>query len=253
MKFVTLGTSHGDPTRDRFNSSTLLELQDGGGILFDAGAPVNALLIRHGFDPFARLKHVFITHVHEDHIGGLPGLIKSFVRYPEPGQKLVIHMPEEEAIDAVRNFMKATHRMYPAGMLEFDLLRPGAEYREGDYLVRAFPTRHLERENLNLPSYGFTITKGESRVVFTGDLKADFSDFPVQEFMGPAGCITECTHFPWERAVEVLRELPITRLLCTHIADRFQSEAGEKEFEELCRALPFPAVLARDGGSYDLK
>ena len=47
MKFVTLGTSHGDPTRERFNTSTLLDAEECG-ILFDAGAPVNALLIRRG-------------------------------------------------------------------------------------------------------------------------------------------------------------------------------------------------------------
>ncbi len=252
MKFTTLGSSHGDPTQISFNSSTLLKTEDGSGMLFDAGAPVNALLIRHGFGPFARLKHVFIGHVHEDHIGGLPGLIKSFVRYPEPGQKLWIHMPEEEAAEAVRNFMRATHRMYPAGMVEFDLLQPGAVYHQGNYSVRAFPTRHLENEGLHLPSYGFSIEKGNQRVVFTGDLKGDFSDFPVMEFATPAGCITECTHFPWERAVERLKELPVTKLLCTHVGNRFQGEAGEEKFRALCGALPFPAHLAHDGESYEI-
>ena len=30
MKFVTLGTSHGDPTRERFNTSTLLDAEECG-------------------------------------------------------------------------------------------------------------------------------------------------------------------------------------------------------------------------------
>ena len=89
MKFVTLGTSHGDPTRERFNTSTLLDAEECG-ILFDAGAPVNALLIRRGV-PFGRLRHLFVTHMHEDHIGGIPGLLKSFVKYPVPGQRLPVH------------------------------------------------------------------------------------------------------------------------------------------------------------------
>ena len=46
-RIITLGTSHGDPTWCRFNSSTLLQVC-GKSYLIDAGAPVNALMIRQG-------------------------------------------------------------------------------------------------------------------------------------------------------------------------------------------------------------
>ena len=84
MKLVTLGTSHGDPCLNRDNSSLLLRLA-GGDYLFEAGAPVNALFIRKHI-PFERLKAVFVSHSHEDHIGGLPGILKSLVKRPKPGQ-----------------------------------------------------------------------------------------------------------------------------------------------------------------------
>ena len=139
MKFVTLGTSHGDPTRERFNTSTLLDAEECG-ILFDAGAPVNALLIRRGV-PFGRLRHLFVTHMHEDHIGGIPGLLKSFVKYPVPGQRLTVHLPEEAGIEAILGFLRATHRMPPEELVGFDVLSPGAVYRENGVTVRAVPTR----------------------------------------------------------------------------------------------------------------
>ena len=195
MKFVTLGTSHGDPTRERFNTSTLLDAEECG-ILFDAGAPVNALLIRRGV-PFGRLRHLFVTHMHEDHIGGIPGLLKSFVKYPVPGQRLTVHLPEEAGIEAILGFLRATHRMPPEELVGFDVLSPGAVYRENGVTVRAVPTRHMENEGLSgVPSFGFCIESEGSRVIYTGDLRFDFADFPRGEFKQPAGCICECTAGP---------------------------------------------------------
>lgn len=249
MRIITLGTSHGDPTPTRFNSSTLLEF-DTAAYLFDAGAPVNALLIRRGV-PFAKIRHVFVTHMHEDHIGGLPGLIKSFVKYPVPGQKLAVHLPEAEGIEPVLGFLRATHRSWPEGMVTFDALTPGTVCADENVSVRAFSTRHMENEGSNFPSFGFTIEAEGRRIVFTGDLKYDFSDFPRQEFRhGTADCICECTHFPLERAVEILSEVPIRSLICTHVADRWHGEAGEAEFHRLTAQLPFPVMLAHDGDEF---
>ena len=45
MRITTLGTSHGDPTYCRFNSSNLIEIAEAS-YLIDAGAPVDALLVR---------------------------------------------------------------------------------------------------------------------------------------------------------------------------------------------------------------
>ncbi len=47
MRITTLGTSHGDHTYRRFNSSTLFET-DGHSYLVDSGEPVNGLTIRPG-------------------------------------------------------------------------------------------------------------------------------------------------------------------------------------------------------------
>ena len=63
MKVTLLGTSHGDPTYCRFNTSTLLEVENYGAVLIDAGTPVLAMLIRQQI-PLEKLRAIFITHMH---------------------------------------------------------------------------------------------------------------------------------------------------------------------------------------------
>lgn len=84
MRITTLGTSHGDHTYCRFNSSTLVEISQSL-YLIDAGAPANALMIRAEKD-FHKLKAIFMTHMHEDHAGGLEGIIKSLLKRPQADQ-----------------------------------------------------------------------------------------------------------------------------------------------------------------------
>ena len=68
MKITTLGTSHGDATYCRFNSSTLYE-SAGNLYLIDCGEPADALLIRANKETW-KLKAIFITHMHVDHMKG---------------------------------------------------------------------------------------------------------------------------------------------------------------------------------------
>ena len=79
MNIHTLGTGHGNSTLSRFNSSTLYETVDGRLYLIDAGAPVEALIRRKGFK-LRNLRATFVTHMHDDHAGGLTGLMKQVIK-----------------------------------------------------------------------------------------------------------------------------------------------------------------------------
>jgi ribonuclease Z len=73
MSICFLGTSSGVPARHRSTSATLLRL-GGSSFLFDAGEGVQ----RQMAFTRARLSHIeriFITHLHGDHIFGLPGFL----------------------------------------------------------------------------------------------------------------------------------------------------------------------------------
>ncbi len=96
MRIITLGTSHGNHTPGRFVSSTLLEIGESC-YLIDAGEPASAQIFRAGI-PFARLRSVFITHMHDDHTSGLPALVKAPHKYPVEGRHTDFYFAEAAGI-----------------------------------------------------------------------------------------------------------------------------------------------------------
>jgi ribonuclease Z len=75
MRVMPLGTSSGRPTSERQLSGYAVEV-DGGWILVDCGEGTQFQLMKEGFS-FAKLKAILITHLHGDHILGLPGLLST--------------------------------------------------------------------------------------------------------------------------------------------------------------------------------
>lgn len=74
MKVIPLGVSSGRPTATR-GLSALAIVMDGRFVLFDCGEGTQWQLAKLGLKPTSRLDSVFITHLHGDHITGLPGLL----------------------------------------------------------------------------------------------------------------------------------------------------------------------------------
>lgn len=75
MKILFLGTSATFPTKERNHTAILLRY-GGEGLLFDCGEGTQRQLRLAGESPM-KIKKIFITHWHGDHVLGLPGLIQS--------------------------------------------------------------------------------------------------------------------------------------------------------------------------------
>ncbi|KPL18304.1 MAG: hypothetical protein AMJ92_08695 [candidate division Zixibacteria bacterium SM23_81] len=73
MKVITLGTGGAIPTAQRSLPATAL-IREGEMLLFDCGEGAQ-LQMRRAHTGFGRLSKIFISHLHGDHLAGLPGLL----------------------------------------------------------------------------------------------------------------------------------------------------------------------------------
>ena len=73
LRMTLLGVGAAVPDQDRENTHMVWEGPDGL-LLIDAGGSTYQRILRAGLDPL-RLRGVFLTHSHADHINGLPALL----------------------------------------------------------------------------------------------------------------------------------------------------------------------------------
>jgi len=252
MRITTLGTSHGDATYCRFNSSTLIETS-GGSYLLDCGEPATALMVRQQKDAGA-LRAVFITHMHGDHAFGLPALMKMLVKYAREGQHTDLFLAEEGAAESLSGWLSACHVPWPSPVVTARVTRPGPIFDDGVMSVTAQATRHLrDADRPGVPlSFAYVLQAEDKRLVYTGDLSADFSDFPAAARRTECDlCICEVTHYQPEAALPILMQSPIKRLVLNHVHNPWHGE-GEKVLLDMMRQLPYPVEVAHDGDVFTL-
>src|SRR5436305_7636781 len=73
VRIVFLGTSAGTPSRER-NLAAVTVVMDGRTLLFDCGEGTQQQLLRSSVRA-GSIEAIFISHMHGDHLYGLPGLL----------------------------------------------------------------------------------------------------------------------------------------------------------------------------------
>ncbi|MBM3072940.1 ribonuclease Z [Enterobacter sp. RHBSTW-00994] len=141
MELIFLGTSAGVPTRSRNVTAILLDLQHptrSGLWLFDCGEGTQHQLLRTAYHP-GKLDKIFITHLHGDHLFGLPGLLcsRSMAGIANP---VTIYGPA-----GIREFVETTLRLsgswtdYPLEVVE---INEGLVCEDALYTVTAQQLNH---------------------------------------------------------------------------------------------------------------
>lgn len=178
---VTLGTRGGPmPTADRAQSANLV-IVDGTPYLIDAGDGVLRRVVEAGVD-FRAIDHVFLTHVHWDHAGGLAALVAAAWESQRRTPIEVFASGAEAVVAGVvasltpnAEIKATTGKATPLG----DVVRaheaaPGAVYQDDRITVTAVENTHFHFA-ADSPlvdkyrSYALRIATADRVIVFTGD------------------------------------------------------------------------------------
>ncbi|MGE7024298.1 ribonuclease Z [Solibacillus cecembensis] len=141
MQLHFLGTGAGMPSKDRNTSAVALKLlEERGSIwLFDCGEATQHQILHTTIKP-RKVDKVFITHLHGDHIFGLPGFIssRSFLGGEEP---LTIYGPKglKQWLEQTLKLTK-THLTYE---LYFEEVVEGIVFEDAQFIVKAMPLEHV--------------------------------------------------------------------------------------------------------------
>ncbi len=96
MKLTILGSSSALPTSERFPSAHVLNAHERL-FLIDCGEGTQ-MQLRKSRISFGRINHVFISHLHGDHIFGLYGLLSTLSLM---GRKATLHLYAPESYDSI--------------------------------------------------------------------------------------------------------------------------------------------------------
>ncbi|MBV1767955.1 MAG: MBL fold metallo-hydrolase, partial [Methanobacterium sp.] len=102
MELIFLGTSSAVPSKYRNHSAIALKAF-GEVLLFDCGEGTQRQMVQLKLSPM-KVNNIFITHLHGDHILGIPGIIQS-MGFRGRSEKLNIYGPPgiSVVIDSIMN------------------------------------------------------------------------------------------------------------------------------------------------------
>lgn len=163
MEIVFLGTGAGAPTSKRNVSAIILKFDQGSSLwLFDCGEGAQQQFARAKLS-LARVSHIFISHLHGDHLFGLPGLLGSRSLQCAATAGLTVFGPQGIA-DYLRHCFAVTQTKlgYPIMIREFE--DDGVLVEDAGVTVTIASLCH------GIPSYGFAIQEAPHPGRFFADL-----------------------------------------------------------------------------------
>ncbi len=185
-----LGTGTPIPALDRFGAGTLVEAGSVT-LLFDCGRGITQRLWERHI-PISAVSTLFLTHLHSDHVVGIPDLWLTGwiagpfghrtapfqVRGPAGTREMMTHLEEAYAADV--RIRSAGEKIPPAGAaIDAGDISEGVVYRDHGVTVTAFDVDHGPFVK---PAFGYRIDYGGRSVVISGDTR--FSENLIRHAQG---------------------------------------------------------------------
>jgi ribonuclease Z len=158
IKLTFLGTSAGAPTTRRNVTAIAVQLpQRGDAWLFDCGEATQHQVLRLPLR-LSQFQTIFLTHLHGDHVFGLPGLLASRSMQSGSETPVTLYGPR-----GLAEFVKASldysgsQLKYP---LDVQIVTEGKIYEDDRFEVWAKPLKH------RIPCFGYAIVEKEQAGTF---------------------------------------------------------------------------------------
>ena len=257
MQLQFLGTGAGQPSKARNVSSLVLKLLEeiNEVWMFDCGEGTQHQILETTIKP-RKISKIFITHLHGDHIFGLPGFLSSrSFQANEEQTDIEIYGPK-----GIKNFVMSSLRVsgsrlpYRIDFHEFDenslgkiletdkftvyadkLRAAGVPFgplfgkvKNGQDIVLEDGTKIIAADYISAPRPGKTITiLGDTRKTDSSVRLAVAADVLVHEATygkGDEKMARKHGHSTNMQAAEVAKEAGVKRLLLNHVSARFLSK-----------------------------
>lgn len=173
-------------------NTSCIEFDNPGGayMICDAGSGIRELghrLMTSGVAKEPHTYHIFMTHLHWDHIQGFPFFVPAYI----PGNKIIFHTYHEQTEEAIRNQMATPEFPVPFEALGaeiiFDVQPPLTPYAIEGFEIDSILQNHPGK------SYGYRFKKDGKTAVFSTDSEhtheAYEEDYPFVEFFRDADLV----------------------------------------------------------------
>ena len=126
-------------------------------IFCDAGTGLRDFSLSLGKNPNPATYHIFVSHLHWDHIQGFPFFAPAYT----PGNRIIFHGFHQATESAIRAQMEPPCFPVPfeamQADIEFDIQKDGASFRVGDVMIDTIKQQHPG------DSWGYRFTQSGKR------------------------------------------------------------------------------------------
>lgn len=219
-RVTVLGSGDAFSAAGRHQAAYIIESPEST-LLLDCGSTILASLNGRRLSA-APVDMIFLSHLHGDHIAGLPFLFLHYM-YIEPRFRPLPIAGPPGVESRIRMLFEANYADTAAEPLPFDLefveAHPGKPIAFKDIRIEPFPVPH----QLHPVSMGCVITAGDRKIVYSGD--SGWTEDFIAHTQGADLFLCECTffdarsetHMDYPRIAENLGRFGAKRVMLTHI------------------------------------
>lgn len=206
---------------DRRHQSMAFEI-NGAMYVFDAGACCSRTIQLMRLD-LLRIKNIFISHCHMDHIGGLGNLLwdirkqRGWLKKPSRFGEVELYIPEMKTWEGWKQILEHTEQNFEGMNVIVNQVEDGVIFKDDNIKVTAYHNEHLPAVDGKWKSFSYMIEAEGKKIVYTGDIVL----YPeLDKIKGIEGCdalIAETGHHDYMTVCDYAQEKKIKNLFYTHI------------------------------------